>query len=150
VGERPGAGLVLIIEDDEPILHVLRDVVVDVVGATALSVLSPAEVHASQRPDLVITDLVGYDAHHAAGGREYLSRLRARFGSTPLLLLTAQQWVRAGTHGLPVDAIVLKPFDLDDLATRIRALLGARRRPAAVTTRSAAREDRGTRTRHLT
>ncbi|HEY6960009.1 MAG TPA: hypothetical protein VI814_14395 [Candidatus Limnocylindria bacterium] len=131
MGERRRSGLVLIIEDDEPILRVLRDVVVDVIGADAHAVTSPDLVSDSQAPDLVITDLIGRDVHEPVGGRAYLSRMRARFGATPILLLTAQQWARSGTHALPVDAVVLKPFDVDELAACVRQLLGARRRPAA-------------------
>ena len=131
MGERSRNALVLIIEDDEPISRVLHDVVVDVVGAVALTVPSLDLMRDTQVADLVVTDLVGADVHEPRGGRAYLSRLRARFRSTPLVLVTAQQWVRSSPHQLPVDAIVLKPFDLDELATHIRALLGARRRPAA-------------------
>ena len=125
MGERPGTGLVLIIDDDEPILRILNEVVVDLVGANALAVPSEDLVDDTAAPDLVISDLVGRDVDRAAGGRAYLARLRARFGGTPLVLVTARHWVRSGRHALPVDAVVLKPFDLDDLARRISALLAA-------------------------
>jgi two-component system response regulator MprA len=113
---------ILIIEDDEAILRVLRRALayegyrVD----TALdgeSGLSQARDH---HPDLVILDwmLPGMD------GLEVCQRLRAG-GSIPVLMLTAKDTLQDRVQGLDsgADDYMVKPFELDELLARIRALL---------------------------
>lgn len=128
---RHGNARVVIIEDDEPVAQVLRAVVVDLVGERAVAIASPADIRPACAPDLVITDLVGPGADLPGTARAYLASVRERFGETPVMVVSAQQWIRNDAHRLPVDDVVLKPFDIDDLAARIRALLDRARRPAA-------------------
>ncbi|HWQ03845.1 MAG TPA: response regulator transcription factor [Longilinea sp.] len=113
---------ILIIEDDEAILRVLRralayegyrvDTAVD-----GESGLTQARDH---HPDLVILDwmLPGMD------GLEVCQRLRAG-GSTPVLMLTAKDTLQDRVQGLDAgaDDYMVKPFELDELLARIRALL---------------------------
>ena len=62
------------------------------------------------------------------GGLEVLRGLRARGGDLPVLLVTARDAVPDRIAGLDAgaDDYVVKPFDLDELAARIRALLRRR------------------------
>ncbi len=113
---------ILIIEDDEAILRVLRralayegyrvDTAVD-----GESGLNQARDH---HPDLVILDwmLPGMD------GLEVCQRLRAG-GSIPVLMLTAKDTLQDRVQGLDAgaDDYMVKPFELDELLARIRALL---------------------------
>jgi two-component system, OmpR family, response regulator MprA len=113
---------ILIIEDDEAILKLLRrglvyegyqvDTAID--GETGLN-----SVH-DQRPDLIILDwmLPGMD------GLEVCRRLRAS-GSIPILMLTAKDTIQDRVQGLDAgaDDYLVKPFELDELLARIRALL---------------------------
>lgn len=113
---------ILIIEDDEAILRVLRralayegyrvDTAVD-----GESGLTQARDH---HPDLVILDwmLPGMD------GLEVCQRLRAG-GSIPVLMLTAKDTLQDRVQGLDAgaDDYMVKPFELDELLARIRALL---------------------------
>jgi DNA-binding response OmpR family regulator len=57
-------------------------------------------------------------------GIEVLRRLRARGNQVPVLILTAKDGVRDRVTGLNVgaDDYVAKPFDLDELCARVRAL----------------------------
>jgi two-component system response regulator QseB len=61
-------------------------------------------------------------------GGALLERLRARASDTPVIILTARDTVGDRVAGLDAgaDDYVVKPFDLDELAARIRAV--ARRR----------------------
>src|SRR3972149_2881295 len=72
------------------------------------------------RPDLVVLDwmLPGMD------GLEVCKRLRAT-GKVPILVLTAKDSVSARVLGLDAgaDDYMVKPFNLDELLARIRALL---------------------------
>ncbi len=113
---------ILIIEDDEAIVRVLRrslayegytvDAAYD--GETGLTLARDAH------PDLVILDwmLPGMD------GLEVCERLRAG-GNIPILMLTAKDTVQDRVHGLDAgaDDYMVKPFQLDELLARVRALL---------------------------
>jgi two-component system response regulator MprA len=112
---------ILIIEDDTAILKVLQrglayegytvDVATD--GRTGLNL---AHDH---HPDLVIIDwmLPGMD------GLEVCRRLRLQ-GGLPILMLTAKDTIQDRVQGLDAgaDDYIVKPFNLDELTARIRAL----------------------------
>lgn len=113
---------ILIIEDDLAILKVLQrslayegytvDIAID--GRTGLNL---ARDH---HPDLVILDwmLPGMD------GLEVCRRLRLQ-GGLPILMLTAKDTIQDRVQGLDAgaDDYIVKPFNLDELTARIRALL---------------------------
>jgi two-component system response regulator MprA len=113
---------ILIIEDDEAIVRVLRrslayegytvDAAYD--GETGLNLARDAH------PDLVILDwmLPGMD------GLEVCQRLRGG-GNIPILMLTAKDTVQDRVQGLDAgaDDYMVKPFQLDELLARVRALL---------------------------
>lgn len=113
---------ILIIEDDPAILKILQrglsyeGYVVDIAteGRTGLNL---ARDH---HPDLVILDwmLPGMD------GLEVCRRLRTG-GSLPILMLTAKDTIQDRVQGLDAgaDDYLVKPFNLDELLARIRALL---------------------------
>ena len=58
-------------------------------------------------------------------GFEVLARLRARGKTVPVLMLTARSDVKDRVHGLNLgaDDYLAKPFDVDELEARLRALL---------------------------
>lgn len=68
-------------------------------------------------------------------GLEVLQRLRNRKGATPVLLLTARDTVEDRIQGLDTgaDDYLVKPFDMGELAARLRALI---RRASGSTTPS--------------
>ncbi len=114
---------ILIIEDDPAILKVLQrgltyeGYVVD----TATDGRSGLILARDQQPDLVILDLMlpGID------GLEVCHRLRTVSGSIPILILTAKDAVQDRIQGLDAgaDDYMVKPFNLDELLARVRALL---------------------------
>lgn len=113
---------ILIIEDDEGIVKVLKR------GLTlenyrvdsALSGEDGLVQARAHHPDLVILDLMlpGMD------GIEVCQRLRAE-SSTPILVLTARDSTQDRVIGLDsgADDYMVKPFELDELSARVRALL---------------------------
>ena len=114
--------LILIIEDEEPILAFLkRGLTYE--GYSVETALDGQEglVKARERPPaLVILDwmLPGLD------GLEVCRRLRAA-GGVPILMLTAKDAVEDRVEGLDAgaDDYLVKPFEFDELLARIRALL---------------------------
>lgn len=113
---------ILIIEDDEAIVKVLRRGLtfdgyqVDAAFDGEAGLLLARDYH----PDLVILDwmLPGMD------GLEVCQRIRALI-SVPVLMLTARDAVQDRISGLDAgaDDYMVKPFDLDELLARVRALL---------------------------
>ncbi len=113
---------VLVIEDDEGIQKFLRrglaydgyDVDVASDGRAGLATAR------DNPPDLVVLDLMlpGID------GLEVCRRLRSG-GDVPIMILTAKDSVNDRIIGLDMgaDDYMVKPFDLDELLARIRALL---------------------------
>ena len=75
----------------------------------------------SEHYDLVLLDL----GLPKLDGLQVLRRARARHDRTPVLVATARDAVQDRIRGLDAgaDDYVLKPYDLDELAARIRALL---------------------------
>jgi len=113
---------ILIIEDDEAILKFLRRGLayegyqVD----TAAEGQSGLSLALDNQYDLIVLDLMlpGID------GFEVCRRLRAG-GPVPILILTAKDQVTDRIQGLDLgaDDYMTKPFNLDELLARIRALL---------------------------
>jgi two-component system response regulator MprA len=113
---------ILIIEDDDAILKILRRVLayegyqVDTAleGKTGLAMAH--EIH----PDLIVLDWM----LPVMDGLEVCRHLREN-GSTPILMLTAKDTIQDRVQGLDAgaDDYVIKPFELDELLARIRALL---------------------------
>jgi two-component system response regulator MprA len=122
---------ILIIDDDEAILTFLRRGLaydgyqVD----TATDGQSGLLIAWDNPPDLVVLDwmMPGLD------GLEVCRRLRQR-SKAPILMLTAKETVNDRVQGLDAgaDDYLVKPFNLDELLARIRALLRRTRpnRPA--------------------
>jgi len=123
----------LLVEDDRMIGEGLRgalrleghavDWVRDVAAADATL--------ASERFDLVLLDLglppggAGAAQASADGGLAVLRALRARHDATPVIVLTARDGPGDKVAGLDAgaDDYLVKPFDLDELGARIRAVL---------------------------
>jgi len=74
--------------------------------------------------DLVLLDL----GLPKADGIDVLNRYRRRGGGAPVIILTARDAVENRIAGLDAgaDDYLVKPFDLDELAARVRALLRRR------------------------
>ena len=100
--------------------------------ATASDGLDALAKAASFHPDVVILDV----QMPRMDGLETLERLRAHDPHMPVLFLTARDAVADRVSGLRAgaDDYVTKPFDLDEVAARVQALL--RRSGRAQQTRS--------------
>jgi DNA-binding response OmpR family regulator len=114
---------VLLVEDDWMIAEAVRtalgqeghvtDWMAD--GAAALSALTHS------RFDIVLLDL----GLPRKDGLTVLRQLRERGNATPVIIITARDDVRSRVAGLDsgADDYLVKPFDLDELAARMRVAL---------------------------
>ena len=114
---------VLVVDDERAVRNALRraftlagyDVAEAEGGEHATSML------AQSSPDIVVLDVLMPDVD----GLEVCRRMRAAGDRTPVLMLTARETVADRVAGLDAgaDDYVVKPFDLDELLARVRALL---------------------------
>ncbi|GGD17703.1 response regulator transcription factor [Aureimonas glaciei] len=114
---------ILIVEDDDILGDGLK-VGLEMHGFTADLARTCGDGEAALRAggfDAVVLDVMLPDG----SGRDLLSRYRAGGGVTPVLLLTALDSVADRVGGLDdgADDHLGKPFDLDEVAARLRALL---------------------------
>src|ERR1700722_7865833 len=132
-GDGPDAARLLVVEDEQTILELLSgslryagfDVVTAASGAEALRAV------AASRPDLVLLDVMIPDGD----GFEVLRRMRSSGPHVPVIFLTARDGVRERVAGLALggDDYVTKPFSLDEVLERIRAVLRRTGRAAPAT-----------------
>ncbi len=114
---------ILVVDDDRPVLESLRrslafngyEVELAGDGQQAL------EAIAARRPDAVVLDVM----MPRLDGLETCRRLRAAGDDLPVLLLTAREAVSDRVAGLDAgaDDYLPKPFALEELLARLRALL---------------------------
>ena len=118
---------ILIIEDDEEILRVLKRVLTyeGYTVDTALTGQVGLALAREQMPDLIVLDWM----LPKMDGLEVCRRLQ-KLGNQPILMLTAKDTTQDRVEGLDAgaDDYVVKPFEIEELLARIRALL---RRTAA-------------------
>lgn len=120
--DKPGAAVILVIEDDPQIRRFLRATLMDegyhyLDAATGLEGL---RLVGMQHPDLVILDLGLPDLD----GLEVTRRLR-EWTATPIIVLSARNRERDKVDALDAgaDDYLTKPFGVDELMARIRVAL---------------------------
>lgn len=112
---------VVVVDDENDILHILAEVLQSD-GYEPITFWDAASAYKHimlQRPALVITDLL----MPGMNGQELVTRVREECGSElPIIVMSASVNLSAVT-GLPVQAFLSKPFDLDELLKLVEKLL---------------------------
>ena len=116
-------GAVLLVDDDAPIRRMLERTL----GAEGYAVSAVADGGAALAqversvPDVIVLDV----AMPGLDGLAVTRRLRAKGLTVPILLLTARDAIEERVAGLDAgaDDYLVKPFDVDELKARVRALL---------------------------
>jgi two-component system, OmpR family, response regulator len=119
----------LVVDDEEVILELLSGSLrfAGFEVATAASGDEAVRAAVSSRPDLVLLDVMMPDGDGFAAAHQ----IRSANADLPMIFLTARDEVadRVGGFALGADDYVTKPFALDEVLARIRAVL-KRTRPA--------------------
>jgi two-component system, OmpR family, response regulator len=125
----------LVVDDEETILGLLAGSLrfAGFEVATAASGAEALRAAAASRPDLVLLDVTMPDGD----GFEVVRRMRACGPDVPVIFLTARDAVQDRVTGLALggDDYVTKPFSLEEVLERIRAVLRRTGRAAATSTR---------------
>ena len=129
----------VLVVDDEPVLAELVSMALRYEGweiATAGDGASAIALARQTPPDVVVLDVMLPDM----SGLDVLHKLREQIPGLPLLLLTAKDSVEDRIAGLTAggDDYVTKPFSLEEVVLRLRALL----RRTGVTSESGGAQDR--------
>jgi two-component system OmpR family response regulator len=114
----------VLVVDDEPVLAELVSMALRYEGwdiATAGDGATAIALARENAPDVVVLDVMLPDM----SGLEVLAKLREQIPGLPLLLLTAKDSVEDRIAGLTAggDDYVTKPFSLEEVVLRLRALL---------------------------
>jgi two-component system response regulator ResD len=113
---------ILIIEDEATITQLIRLYLeqANYQVVTASDGVAGLELHARERPDLVILDLM----LPVMDGMEVCRRIRA-WANTPILMLTARQGEEDRIAGLELgaDDYLVKPFSPREVVSRVKAIL---------------------------
>jgi two-component system response regulator MprA len=120
------AKTILVIEDEERILQFLRRGL-SYEGyrvETAVNGTDGLQIAQEQPPDLVVLDWMLPELELGLDGLEVCRRLRAA-SDVPILMLTAKDSVADRVQGLDAgaDDYLVKPFALNELLARVRALI---------------------------
>ncbi|KNB51427.1 response regulator transcription factor [Streptomyces caatingaensis] len=114
---------ILVVDDEPAVREALRRSLAFEGYATELAVdgLDAVEKTAAYDPELIVLDVLMPRMDGLTAAR----RLRASGVTTPILMLTARDTVGDRVTGLDAgaDDYLVKPFELDELLARIRALL---------------------------
>ncbi len=126
----------LLVVDDEPSITDLVSTALRYVGfevAVAANAREALSLAASFRPQLVLLDVMLPDLD----GFEVTRRLRGEGVRVPILFLTARDATDDKVTGLTIggDDYVTKPFSLEELVARVRALLRRAEGPTQTTSK---------------
>jgi two-component system response regulator QseB len=122
-GDVPDARRLLLVEDDRSLSAMLEEILAGAGYVVDLARDGQAGLHLglSRTYDVIVLDR----GLPAIEGLDLLGRLRARGVAVPVLVLSALGLARDRVDGLDAGAedYLSKPFDIDELLARIRALL---------------------------
>ncbi len=121
---QPGMGRIVVLDDDEVIVELLRTLLVDA-GHVPVAARGLAGLPADPGADLVLTDLIPVQGYRREVAKDWIVGLRRRFGGVPIVILTAHRAALAEPDALGADGIVVKPFDVEALLAEIEKRLSA-------------------------
>jgi DNA-binding response OmpR family regulator len=118
----PGNGSVVFVIDDESSIRLLCRINLELEGFRVLEAGSAEE--ARELLELEVADVILCDVHiGSADGRELIRELRVAKRPRAVALLTGSVDLTANERA-DADAVILKPFAIDELVETVRRLAG--------------------------
>mgnify|MGYP001044189643 CR=1 FL=1 len=122
VGDR---GHILVVEDD----MIIADLIDQILSFESFRVShvidgkSAVEFVVAQRPDLVLMDLMLPIMSGIEASRQIKAHPVEIVSSTPVVAMSAGVNLRAAAGDLPVEGVLAKPFDIDELLATVKVHL---------------------------
>jgi len=118
-----GNGAIVLVVDDEPAIRLLCRVNLELEGFDVREAATLAEARAAleaEAPAVVLLDMhVGRER-----GATLLTEIRLRQPRIAVALVTGSVEVEQGVRPSGADAVIVKPFTIDELVGTVRALAG--------------------------
>jgi CheY-like chemotaxis protein len=118
---------VLVVESDDAVRATVVEALRD--SGILVEAIDGADRIDGWRGDVIVTDTFT-SPYHTEAVVAYLKDLRSRYAAG-LVVLTAHNGASLAASELPADAVVMKPFDLDDLIRVVTAVARDRRQNTA-------------------
>jgi len=132
LGEIQSRERVLVVDDDPPLRRMLERTLAAEGFAVTVAADGGAALIAAERsaPDVIVLDV----AMPVLDGLAVCRRLRTKGLATPILMLTARDAVTDRVAGLEAgaDDYLVKPFAVQELIARLRALMRRREQPRSL------------------
>ena len=118
--------LILICDDELPLRELIKAVLGDRYRYVEAEDVEEAEAFLEgTRPEVIVLDVM----LPGKSGIEFLSELRSRFPARPIPVVVVSAWQSADDQQIALkagaDAFIGKPFDPNDLASAVEALIAA-------------------------
>ena len=121
--ERERVTQILVIDDDLATRDLLRQILSDE-GYELLLAERLDHAPADAAPDLVIADLVGLTRYANTAARAVVGYLHALYPGTPVIVCTAYEQATSESDRLGAEAVLLKPFTIEELVQTVARLAG--------------------------
>lgn len=72
--------------------------------------------------ELVIADLLTCDTYQVEGAAAWVAEIRRRIAGVPVVVCTAHRRAALDREAIGADAVITKPFDVDDLLSLVDRL----------------------------
>ena len=117
-------GTLLVIEDDAVIAELLANVLEE--GGYKAEVTPALDRAPKGDYSLVITDLISTDSYDVASARRWVADVRRAFPGVPVVVCTAHRVAEGDGPEMGADAVLMKPFDVDELLALVERLTDGR------------------------
>lgn len=113
---------VLVIDDDPAIAELLHSVLVE--GGHEPEAATTLDGFGSNGYELVIADLLSCDAYGLEAAAAWVAEIRRRIPGVPVVVCTAHRRAASDREAIGADAVITKPFDVDDFLALVDRLTG--------------------------
>lgn len=113
---------VLVLDDDVTIAELLRVVLTEAGYDVRVGISERDLPHG--RFDCIVTDLMSVGAYSVEDARDWILRLADRFPAVPVIVVTAHPEAAKDAAALGAAAVIMKPFDVDQITHALREVAG--------------------------
>lgn len=117
---------ILVIDDDPAIAELLYSVLLE--GGHEPEAVTSLDDFGSNGFRLVIADLLTCDTYQVEAAAAWVAEIRRRIPGVPVVVCTAHRRAALDREAIGADAVITKPFDVDDFLALVDRLTGG---PAA-------------------